>query len=319
MALTATEQKLLDEANASMPDWFRGEREQEDAGQAAKQAGNIITRADEWLATQAFIETATGPTADEPDWLEQHARDRGTHRQEDEADETLRLRLQSVGKIVHDPPQPEDGMPVAIVRTAILVAANDILAANGGAEDPDDRVQMVEMPRDQIFLVNVVQDAGTGGEFTGPDGDDVMEFLPTAPARFAYPPYTEASGRVKSHNLVISGAASSANNGTFATIGMNGDAVRYVNATGVADDDAGADWVTERINIHGLAMEGHGLCYLSRGDRIGRSRGGTIVLIIPYIAVADVRTTVRKSITEMLRQKKGAGVIQVVEARATAP
>jgi hypothetical protein len=184
---------------------------------------------------------------------------------------------------------------------------------------------MVELPRDGAFFSTVTTNFGSGGIFTAPSAG-VMTFKPTV--RFRMPPFKNAqsmfdsdggvtgthaplNGRVRSYQLVISGATNSGNNGTFVTTGLVGDAVQYTNGSGVAaNPDSAASWTIKHRDIHNVVMDGRLSTYLSRGYRINR-RGGKMIVILPY----GTSETVRLSVAEMLRIKKGAGIALTVERR----
>lgn len=294
MALTAEEQELFDIARAALPHWFfDNERACEELGQSAKVIGAARTQVVDWLAKTNIL-TAPGASGSDPDWLNQHAIDRGTSRRAGESDAALRVRLRSY--------------PNALTRSAIMLAVTDVLTAVS-VTDP---AYMVELPRDQIFLTAVTGDAGTGGVFAGPTAG-AMTFTPTVP--FAYPPYLDAaevSGRVRSHQIVISGAASGGNNGTFTVTGLSGNGVTYANGAGVAATDVGVGWATKRKDVNAVVTEGRQLCYLDRGDRVGLPRSGAIVIILPY-GTPDAALS---AISEMLRFKKAGGFLALVERRA---
>ena len=77
----------------------------------------------------------------EPDWLDQHARDRGTRRQFGEADPALRDRLRNT--------------PEALTRESLLDSINSILSAEGLA----DTANMVELTRDRAYFGVFTSDA----------------------------------------------------------------------------------------------------------------------------------------------------------------
>ncbi|HUS27621.1 MAG TPA: hypothetical protein VMZ53_03910, partial [Kofleriaceae bacterium] len=126
MALTADEQKFYDFAKASLPDWIPDG--DEFLMGAAKMFGSVKALLD-YLFGQTLIGSAIGGTATTPDWLDQHARDRGTARQDGEDDPTLRDRLRNA--------------PDALTRASILAAVNATLLANG-ITDP---AGLVELPK----------------------------------------------------------------------------------------------------------------------------------------------------------------------------
>ena len=161
MALTAEEQEFLDLSLRALPFWFRGDaRAQEFVGMAAKMAGQGRTQATYWLVTQANILTATGVVGSEPDFLNQHALDRGTSRQDGESDEALRERIRSV--------------PEALTRPFLISAVTDIVSEAG---EPTSGIAMVELPRDQAFLGKQNPFTGTGGTFVDAGGG-TFEFTP---------------------------------------------------------------------------------------------------------------------------------------------
>lgn len=302
MALTTEEQELFDLARAALPHWlFDNDRANEELGMFAKMLGRSRLQVAHWLSVQAFIQQATGATSDEPDWLDLHARDRGSRRQADETDVALRARITNVAD--------------AIARGPIMEAVQAILDAEGISGTP----YMVELPHDQAYLTTNTLATGTGGSVNTITGT-TRAFYPTA--GFPYPPYFAGRanpgdplitihGRVVSTELVISGAASGGNNGTFAITGLNGNGAKYVNATAVAGIDAGLTWTVRRKGPDGVVIDGWADAYLDRGFRMGRARGAMFILILPIGATASTEAAVR----EMLRLKKGAGVVVVIERR----
>lgn len=289
MALDPEEQELLDVANASLPPWFRGNaRAQEDAGMAAKTIGAAKKQIGSWFG-QSLVKNAEGI------WLEEHAKDRGSGKQEGESTAALRDRLRNI--------------PDAITVEAILNAVQGILDADGVAGT----ISMVELPRDGAFFIDQVQqNTGTGGTFSGPVSN-VMTFTPTV--RFSYPPYRNAPGRVKKHRIVLSGCADAGNNGTFDTIGMSGNGVTYTNAAGVAGADATAAWATQRIDHDDQVIEGWARAFFSRGFRRASTRLAMFVVLLPYGTGPETE----RSILEAVRQIKVAGAIVRVERRSIAP
>lgn len=302
MALTTDEQALFDEAKAILPKWFMAyPRAAEDLAMMAKTMGASLTQIRDWLQTQVLITLAQGASSTTPDWLNQHAIDRGTQRQNGESDAALRDRLRKF----------EDG----ITRAVLLGAVQSMLTTFGVAGT----AAMVELPRDEAFFKTIQSDTGVGGIFTAPSGG-VMTFKPTV--RFRSPPFKNAAaandpfspknGRIMSFTLTFSSATNGGNNGTFVTSGLVGDAVKYTNGSGVAaNPDAAVHWTARKRDWQDVVNEGRKDAFLSRGYRIGR-RGPEIIVILPY------GTTVNhaKSITEMLRKKKGAGIALRVERRA---
>lgn len=306
MALTADEQDLFDEARAALPPWFRSlERANEELGMMAKIFGGVLTEVRDIFA-QTYIKQAEGATSVTPDWLAQHAVDRGSRRQAGESDQALRDRLR---KFEH-----------GLTRAYLLSFIQSMMTTYGIAGTP----YMVELSRDAAWLGTVTAMSGTGGTFAGPTSG-AMTFTPTV--RFAGRPYvrptstfdmngesalalTPNSGRVVSWQMTFSGASSGGNNGTFATTGLSGDAVKYANGSGVAGADAGVTWTATRKDWQGVVMDGHADTFLSRGMRLS-GPGSQIIVILPY----GTTEPQRKSIAEMVRTKKGAGIILLVERR----
>lgn len=230
----------------------------------------------------------------QPDWLAQHARDRGTERQEGESDEALRDRLKRV----------ED----AVTRPVLLAAVQAVLDREGVVGTP----AMVELRRDKAFFRSSVSDTGTGGVFLGTAPD--MSFTPddgfATTDDAAMPPFRSIEEDVD-HRLVISGAATAANNGTRAITGLAGDAVEFANGAGVAEVDPTVTWTVEKLDRDGNLLDGFVDSYFTRGDRFGGMLSA-IIVILPF--GCDEAT--RQSVLEELRLKKGAGVRAIVECRA---
>jgi hypothetical protein len=245
-----------------------------------------------------------------PDWLEEHAEDRGTHRANGETDTLLRQRVRTP--------------PDAITRRALLDLSQKLVDASGVTGT----VGMVELPRDAAYLGKYTQDTGTGGVFTKSSTGDVMTFVPTVP--FAYPPFFGGiSGRVKTTQIVLSGSSSSGNDGSFQITGLvpandtegwpTLTGATFVNVNGVAGADATVTWHTERHDYHGALMDGFARCFADRGYRAWRANSveggkkamGGMILILPYGTTEGTRLSVR----EMLRKFKAAGFLALVERR----
>lgn len=286
--LTTSENELLDFATGALPSWVR--TPDEVLASAAKSVAMARAQG-EYLFSQALITQATGATSVSPDWLDQHARDRGTSRQAGELDPVLQTRLRVV--------------PDAITRQALLDAANAILAAAGVAGS----AAMLELPRDAAYLGSFTALTGTGGIFA--QAGTVTRFTPTA-LPWPVPPFQAASVTpVLSWQLVISGAASSGNNGTRAITGLDGDAAIVTNASGVAGVDPTVTWSAQRLDVAGNVTDGFHRTYLSRGYRLSQRRPFEIIVILPFGATEGVQNSVRES----LRLKKAAGYKLTVERR----
>lgn len=291
MALTASEQELLDFALAALPHWFTSaERQQEFLAAAAKVMGAARAQAEDWLGN-ALILGAVGPTGSDPDWLNQHARDRATSRQAAETDDALRERLRNV--------------PDALTRITLLAAAQAIV----DAEAVVGAVAMVELPRDGAYLATLADDNGNAGTWTdrSSEGADLVGFLPSA--GFAGVPYREIPEDV-THKLEITGSDYGANDGTWTIVGLYGNEALVAIPGASFGADAGASWSVQHFDALDNALDGYADSYLGRGDRLSGPRPG-IVLILPYGCTENTR----RSVLEMLRQKKAAGFFALVECR----
>lgn len=300
MALTSDDMDYLNFALAALPRWVNPNDEFL-AGAAKLFGSSVKVQIDYWFA-QTLIGNATGPASGTPDWLNQHARDRGTQRQNGESDVALRARLRNV--------------PDALTRKAILDATNAILAA----QSISGTAAMVELPRDSAHCGTFVADTGTGGTFATFGASPGFEFLPTVP--FAAPPFRDPSvvRLIQGFSITIAGAAHSANNGTFPVTVLDGNAAVFSNGSGVAGADAGATWTINKLDHRGNILSGHGKAHCSRGFRCthvgpdpitGDRLPPAFILMLPYGSTSGTTASVR----EMLRQKKAAGIQAVIETR----
>jgi hypothetical protein len=281
MAFTAEEQKIYDFAKSAIPRFmFQKVRQEEEFGALVK----MFDAARQQIAAyflQAYILTADGSG---PDFLNQHAIGRNTFRQDGETDAALRQRLRNI----------ED----ALTRPALLAAADAILLAELGAGFT---AAMAELRRDRGFFGTYVSDTGTGGEFTGTAPD--MAFEPDAPGFDAVPEVNFArSGAQGNPQFVFSGALSGGNNGTFPVDDVTDDTYEYQNGSGVAEVDAGVSWTLEKRDVDGNVRDGFARAYFSRGYRMSNR---ALSIILPYGCSASTQEAIR----EMLRQKKGAGLL----------
>lgn len=133
----------LEHARESLPRLLREDETRElEIENAHAEAAAMGVRILIDLLRQTYIQTAEGI------WLDQHARDRGKRRQENESDASLRERLR---KIVS-----------SVTPAAILQAAQDILDA---AQPALGTIAMVELPRDAMFLLDTPTVAGDAAGF----------------------------------------------------------------------------------------------------------------------------------------------------------
>lgn len=287
MAFSAEEQKIFDFAKSALPKWYF-----QDSARAEEEFGAFVKSFDGSRAQikayfdQSLIAGADGTGAD---YLNQHAKDRGTSRRDSETDPGLRLRLKNI----------EDALtrPLLIQQAQVIIDDVPIVGT----------VAMVELRRDKAFFGDSVADGGGGGTFELLTGIE-MKFTPSA--GFALPVLVEfeESGMWGPPNAVFSLSTSSGNNGTFAVKRLDGDGVVYDNASGVAE--AAAVWKLNKRDIDGNERDGRARAYFSRGYRMG-SEGTAIIMILPF----GCTTVVSDAVEEAVRQKKGAGVLLIVECR----
>lgn len=293
MALTTDEQRLVTWAKSQLPSWFsHGEREEEYLGLLAKQHGQALSLAQNWLG-QTLILEAVGPTGGDADWLNFHAEERNTRRQESESNEALRQRIRAV----------ED----AVTRPILLAAVQSILDEEGIVGSPF----MVELRRDQAYFGSYqAQGASDGGTFAD-EGGGIFSFTPTT--KFQTPvmgwPSSTHHGPPQ---LVISGASSASNDGTFPVLSVSGDGVTFANA-GAALIDATATWSLQKRNAEGYVWDGRSRAFMGRGYRMHSTPRTSFLILLPL----GCTSATRASVLEMLRQKKGAGVGALVECRVT--
>lgn len=295
MSLTTDGQSFFDFAIGALPHWIRDDDVHLRA--AAKTFEAVKTQADYWFS-QTLITQANGPVSGLPDWLNQHARDRATNRQNGESDPALKERIRNI--------------PDALTRASLLAAADAILAAESIAG----AAGMVELPRDGAICGQVYAPmTGTGGTWSAGAGTSMI-FTPTVP--FAQPPYRDPTviRRIQSFRLVTTGSADSHNNVNTAITGLSGNGAIITNASGVVGADGAVTWTVHKLDRLGNIRDGFGKAFSSHAG-IGRYRVSAtrplIVLILPFGSTSSTEVSVR----EMLRQKKAAGFAVLVERRLT--
>lgn len=284
MSLTTDEQALYDFAKNSLPRWlFATPRAEEELGAFVK----IFNRARQQIvfwASQTYLFNALGASAGEPDWLEQHAHERGTGRQLGETNAALAERLRN----------QED----ALTRAALLTLINAMLDA---AAVTSNNYGLVELRRDRGFMVTRAQVTGVGA---GPDA--FTKSGTTMTLTLAAAPF---EGWMLGTTLTLTGATSGANNGSFPITAFVGDAgVRYTNASGVVETFGG----TWKVNA---PIDGRKDAYLSRGYRMTSNARVTgmpgLLAILPYPTAEGLRLAV----VEALRLRKMAGIPVSAERR----
>lgn len=277
MPLTANQQKLLDFAKSAVPRFlFEGDGAAELTETAAVTLDFVYQWLGDTFAQTYLAESTNGP----PDFLNQHAKDRGTFRRDGETDAALRKRLRFI--------------PDSLTLAALEDAINDVLvdAAIVGT------VGLVELRFDRAFFVGNLPMTGTGGSIVA-DGADWV-FVPDD--KFAIPPRGL---------LTLSGCTDAGNDITQVEIDdVVGDGAKYVNATGVAESGNSATWTVERVDVDGNVTDGRFDAYFDRGFRMGNDVNA-IVVILPYGTTA----TVTAAVVELLRQRAAAGILTITETR----
>ena len=290
MALTAQEILYLNFALGTLPGWVNVQ--DEFLFGTAKMFGGVHATA-EYLWGQSLISTAEGATATTPDWLHQHARDRGTGRRSGEDDPTLRARIRSV--------------PDLLTRAAVISAANAILVAAGGSAD----AALVELPRDGAYWGDYESATGTGGVFGAPDVDDIQSFTPDV--SFPRAPRPDTTDEGWDWLLETTGADDPNNDVTDEPIvAVVGNAARFENAAGSADSDVGVAWTAKKRRWGTIVADEHPRFYWGRGYRWNAAQPPLMIMILPF-GTSDGTAA---SVLEALRQKKAAGFVARVEVRA---
>lgn len=294
MALSADEQELFDIGRDNLPEWYASDsRANEFLGAAAKITGSARAIASRWLR-EATLLTLASADVDEPDFLDQHARDRGTSRQSGESDEALVKRLRTV----------ED----ALTRPFLLAQVQAMMTAAGFAGTP----VMVELPRDAAFFGRYLADGGEGAYTCTALGSNRMSFTLPAGQSWARPPFQRSPSAAPTFKLTLSSGG--ANDGTFVITGLDGDKALYTNASGSTETVAPtSDWSVDRYDVDDNLRTGtiNSRCYFSRGYRMAHNPPSAIIVILPFGTTEGFAA----SVLEMLRQKKGGGIRAAVERR----
>lgn len=306
MSLSADEQVLFDFAKGSLPRWFTSSvRAMEELGAFVKVFNRARQQTVFW-ASQTYIKNAVGAATGEPDWLEQHARDRGTSRQDGEDDAALRARLRN----------RED----MLIRSALLALILSMLEA-AGVVDPlalpvPPTWGLVELRRDRAFFGDFFSAYGAigGGGAYHCDalGGGAMEFTLPAGTLWPTPPFQPAPAKYTFKLTLISGG-SPTNDGTFVITGLDGDKAKYTNLSGATQTVPGdSEWSVTRYDQAGHQLTGFARSYLSRGYRMsGTGRLAGLVAILPY----GSSEALRLAVLEALRTRKAAGMPLAVERR----
>lgn len=280
-------QDYIDHALGALPRWFKRE---DRSFENIKAFAEIFQATEDQIAfwqSQTFITQAVGPVGTtEPDWLNQHAIDRNTERQDGETNAALRDRLRT--------------FPDALHLDAVTDTAQSVVDAEGIVGT----VAVLELRANRAFFVQQQEQSGTGGEFS--NGASGALFKPDAGFAKLNPKYDG----VATHKLVVSSANSAGNDGTFEIEAIEGDFLRFTNGSQVSEVDPSADWQIQKYDSSDNLLDGRQQAYFSRGYRMG-ARVPTLVIMLPYGCTESTRL----SVLEALRQKKAAGVRVIVECR----
>lgn len=286
MAFTASEQALYDFAKATIPGWiFQKPRAEEIFEAFVKMFDRVRTNLGESRARSLILQS-TGI------WLDLHAADRGTQRQDGESNEALQARIRNI----------ED----SVTRPSILAAAQAIVDAEGISGT----VRGLELKRDKAFFGTFTARPGVGGEFVDAGGG-LFEFTPST----LYPLPIELfarSGAQGNPRISFSGSTSAGNDGTFEITALNGNAVQYTNGSGVAEVDGVTAWSVTKHDVEGNSREGRRRAYFGRGYRMSGNLPLSLIIILPFGCTAGTLASVR----ELARVKKAYGVVSLVECRA---
>lgn len=293
-ALTATEQALFNVAKASLPLYLFGDEEEDVTPELiafAKQFAPVFEDLD-LLTQDTYIAVARTEA------LNQHAKDRGTRRQENEPNETLALRLRFLR---------EDAVTVAAIlarTTAVLDSFGIAIPAGypGIAELRRDRmrygrtadVQITAIQRSLIADGETFTVQGMTYEFDK-TGDGV------APDNVLVDISAVSFGASAVAAKIFD--AMTARFGDRLTWPLSGGSLLIRDAPGEVSDTV--------VNIAFKAFHKKA-CY-SRGYRFTgpASEGSVIVVMLPYGTSAEAAIAV----AEALRQIKSGGVKVIVERR----
>ncbi len=291
--LTSKEQELFDLVKASIPSWvFQSpDAEQEIIAAAAKAMKLVWDQVDTWLSFTRILDATN-------EWLDQHAKDRGTRRQTDETDEALRQRLRVY----------EDAVTVASLNEVM----ESLLEADGITADG----ALLELRRYRAHLLThaAIIQAVAAALLSDGETFDVSDGTTTETYEF------DTGGGVSPGNIAVdistavtaedvSAALVAALTGDFTVETDLYDETKIYLVPASGNSLALTDSVSEPTFT---VTSGRKDAYLSRGYRIG-SRLNTIILILPY----GTTDATRDSIIEAARQKKGGGIRVLVEVRGT--
>lgn len=283
MALTARQQRLYDVARATLPSWFflDPDNAQEQLRAAAVMLSSSWDQVDFWI-DQAFLLRAVDI------FVDQHAKDRGTRRQDGESTAALVKRLRNIEDSVTPP--------------ALLQHVKDVLQASGGPSSPDP--QIVELRRDKVYFGRRVHITPTTGALIN-DGETftlgivVFEFDKNSSVSGGHVavPITDD---YTAHEVAL--AIWQAIRDQDAAVGMDIDDQLYV---------PGVTTYSETVVHASFKMQIESLAYWNRGFRWGRDGIPEMIVVLPY----GTPDGAAAAVVEAMRQYKAAGVNVTVETR----
>lgn len=300
MPLTTEEQELFDIGKSNLPEWYASdERGNEFLSAAAKIMAAARSIAERWLTKLTLITQASVDVSLEADWLDEHARDRGSSRQTSEVDDVLIDRIRNV--------------PDALTRPALQAALNAMIAASGFAGT----IAIEELPHDQAFIGYHASIAGSSppgsSTFLNIGGGDI-KFTPSTSYRFAVPPRRPPKQRAPNRDTPTWKFFWSLGTpmGPFLVKDVVDDSIIYNDPSQVDMTTAGSFvWHIERYNSNGFVRDDLPRNFYGRGYRMSHSPPMAIVVILPY----GTDAAFQNAVTEMMRQKKAGGIRVLVERR----
>jgi len=275
-------QDYIDHALESLPAWFSENRTAfEELRGLAVMFDRIETQQQFWHDMTFIGKAVEGP----PDWLNQHAIDRGSRRQSNETNEALRARIRRFDQ--------------QLTLPAVTALAQAIIDAEGIVGT----VFAYPLSPNRAHFGIYTSDTGTGIVFS--DGPGIDQVLITLTGGLAGLPI------INQDKLTVSGASSAGNDGTFLIEGFIGDDILITNAGAVFETDAAASWSWVKYDVDDNISDGFGRAFLSRGYRMG-DNNSALVIILPF----GCTTATQASIQQALLDNAGAGIQIIVECRA---
>lgn len=277
-------QDYIDHALNALPVWFSDEPRTLETIRAFAVLFDRAQSQMEFWHDMTFVLNADADPG-QPDWLQQHAIDRNLRRQDGESDGALRERIR--------------GFASTLTLPAVLALVQDIVDAEGIVGT----VAILELREAKAHFGDFTSDGGTGVVFTdGPEVDQVLLDLTGGPAGVP---------TLNQDKIVISGALSAANDGTFLIEGLLNNNFIITNAGGVFETDATAAWTWQKFDTSNNLIDGFAKAYFSRGHRMADTNAA-LVVILPFGCTAATVASVQQALLD----NTGAGIQNIVECRA---